>query len=161
MLIAVISDSHDHNENICRAAQIAAHSGCRELLHLGDITSPAAVRALASFPGRIRAVFGNCDYERSELRRAFHDIGGSIDIGPLAFCLAGKRVIMMHEPANLADLANSGSTDIVLYGHTHSAECHHENGTMILNPGECGSWSSPSSFAILNTDDLSVVHVPI
>ena len=65
MLIAVMSDSHDHVENVRSIARIAAHSDCSALIHLGDITGPTAVKGLAEFPGSIQGVFGNCDYRRA------------------------------------------------------------------------------------------------
>ena len=161
MLIAVMSDSHDHVENVRNIARVAAHSGCCALIHLGDITGPAAVGGLNDFPGSIQGIFGNCDHRREDLRMAFQAVGGRIDPGPLELTLGDRLLLIMHEPVAIASLAAKGNCDVIMHGHTHSPLISREKGALILNPGECGGWSASPTFAILDTADLSVHHVPI
>lgn len=39
----------------------------------------------------------------------------------------------------LSDARSLGAA-AALYGHTHVADCHQEDGLWVLNPGSCGSW---------------------
>jgi predicted phosphodiesterase len=53
MKIAVMSDSHDHLENIEKAVALAMERGAEMLLHCGDLCSPFVVDKLAPFDGLI------------------------------------------------------------------------------------------------------------
>jgi putative phosphoesterase len=53
-------------------------------------------------------------------------------------------------------LANSGSFDIILTGHTHSiVNKKNNNGVLIVNPGEaCGYLTGNATFAIIDTNTM-------
>ena len=47
MKIGIISDSHDHHENVLRAIEIFNDQGVEYVLHGGDIVSPFTAKAFA------------------------------------------------------------------------------------------------------------------
>ena len=61
--------------------------------------------------------------------------------------IGGVRVYMTHGHRHQVKLstgillkdARAAKADIVLYGHTHAADCHREDdGLWVMNPGSCG-----------------------
>ena len=51
-------------------------------------------------------------------------------------------------------IAKSGEYDVVIYGHTHEIDVRKE-GTLIVNPGETGGWTTGrSTVAIVDLDSL-------
>jgi len=151
MKIAVISDTHDHLSRLERAIGIANDKNCEHLLHLGDIVSPFSAQALKKFQGMVNAVFGNNDGEIMGLSRTFTAIGGEIERGPVKLEMDGKRVLMMHEPWLLEELAHSGDFDYILYGHLHRPDRRRLGSTWILNPGDGGGWTAKPTFLLIDT----------
>ena len=161
MIIAVVSDSHNHTRHLQAVVDVANGSGCGALLHLGDITTPHSARVLAGFQGEVRAVFGNCDRERSSLRSVFQSMGGRIDLPPSTFEMGNRRFAMMHEPHFLDAMRKTGNLDFILYGHMHAEKVVEEDGVLILNPGECGGGSPVPTCYFLDTETRSAIRVPI
>jgi len=70
--------------------------------------------------------------------------------------IAGKKVLLLHEPDNLAAIADSGHFDVIVYGHTHEIDVR-EEGVLIINPRECGGWvTGKSTVAVWNTETNEV-----
>ncbi len=152
MKIALISDTHDHIERLAQALDIFAQSGAQALIHAGDVVSPFTAEALSAFDGPIRAVYGNCDGERQGLRRFLKSIAD----GPILFELGGRSFVLAHSrPQIHRDLFDR--VDVAVVGHTHIPEQTHQNGALIINPGECcGRVSGQATVALLDSDNLSV-----
>jgi len=148
--IAVMSDSHDHTEHIDRVAAAANEAGCAGIFHLGDVVSPFAVYHLRPFRGQVRAVFGNNDGELFGVQAAFKDIGGEIRQPPWDCELAGKRILMLHEPILLEALVKSQEYDFIFYGHLHEVDCRRTGRTLVLSPGETAGWVKSPGFYIVN-----------
>lgn len=150
MKIAVMADSHDNLDNLSKAIDIANQEKCSHLFHLGDLISPFSARLLKRFHGHVQAVFGNCDGDHLSLQKTFNEFGGLIDKPPLELTLAGKKMVLMHEPYLLQDLLYSSRLNYIFYGHLHKIEHRHTQGTEILNPGEIGGWlhGDPSFYMI-------------
>jgi putative phosphoesterase len=151
MKLAVIADSHDNTDSLIKAVQIANIEKCDHLLHLGDIVSPFAVFKLQGFNGKITAVFGNNDGEVLGLQKSFNKIGGEIYKPPLKLMLEDKKILLMHEPFLLDELAGLGSIDYIFYGHLHKVDFRQVGTTFILNPGEAGGWVEVPSFYMVDT----------
>ena len=62
----------------------------------------------------------------------------------------------MPKQKTIDALADSGSFDIILSGHTHSLSNKKlENGILVINPGElCGYLTGKSTFAIIDTEKM-------
>lgn len=148
--VAVLSDTHDNVRNIAEICDIANHRQCRYLFHLGDIISPLTAQNLIEFEGIVKAVYGNCDSNRTELSRVFNTFGGEIEQSPSKFEIEGKRIVLMHEPVELDDLIKAQDTDYIMYGHLHKIDVRQEGRTFILNPGESGGWMHKPTFFIVD-----------
>jgi uncharacterized protein len=152
MKIAVISDTHDHLGRIERALLLAAAAGCRALVHLGDIVSPFAALRLQAFTGPVHAVFGNNDGERAGLRRAFATFAGAIAEPPHTLDLAGRRLLLLHDPLGLDEAVRAGRHDYVLYGHLHQVDLRRAGAVTVLNPGDGSGWLAPATFFVVDLE---------
>jgi putative phosphoesterase len=138
VLIGVISDSHDHLGNIRKCLNLFHERGVEVVLHAGDFVSPFTAEPFRERGLRILGVFGNNDGDKLYLRERFAGIG-EIHVPPHELELAGRRIVLMHEPRALAALVASGRYDLVVYGHTHRPEVR-AGSPLVLNPGELGGW---------------------
>lgn len=134
MKILVMSDSH---------SAISFMRNCVELIkpdvmiHLGDHFDDAEVLA-EEFPGiPCYQVPGNCDRYRCppfipEIR--IERIGG-VNI----YMTHGHRHKVKQYLGALLKDARACGVQLVLYGHTHVADCHREeDGLWVMNPGSSG-----------------------
>ena len=153
MKIALISDTHDHTDRLSAALELFADRRAQVLIHAGDMVAPFTARALLAFDGPIRATFGNCDGERQGLTSVLKK---SISPPPVTFDLAGRTFVLAHDISQIPD-ALLATADVVVVGHTHQVSRSQNNGTLIINPGECcGRVTGQSTVALFDSDDLSV-----
>lgn len=137
MLIGVISDTHDNMPQIQKAVDLFNERKVEHVIHAGDFTSPFTFRALDNLAAGFTGVFGNNDGDRLLLNKMS---GGRVFPQPHTFELAGKKIIVMHEHHVAEALADSGHYDIVIFGHTHKPVVKRLKETLVVNPGEAGSW---------------------
>lgn len=137
MLIGVISDTHDHMENIRKAVKIFNERKVGVILHAGDFVSPFTWRAFKDFAGEIYGVFGNNDGDRVLLRNMY---GDRIQRQIRKIEIDGKKIALMHEPQMIEELALTGNFDLIIYGHMHEVDIRRVNNTLIINPGEACGW---------------------
>lgn len=137
MLVGVISDTHDHMENIRKAIKIFKERGISIILHGGDFVSPFTWRAFKDFHGEIYGVFGNNDGDRVLLKKMY---GDRIQKQIRKIEIDGKKIALMHEPQMIEELALSGNFDLIVYGHMHEVDIREINNTLIINPGEACGW---------------------
>ncbi|MFW9949343.1 MAG: metallophosphoesterase [Candidatus Thorarchaeota archaeon] len=161
MLLAVISDSHDHKNNILKAISIINDKKVNALIHCGDYVAPFVKLWFDNLNNNIKAnfygVFGNNDGERLFLKKNLGQICKFVNNGiELILELGNKRIYASHMPKQetIEALVNSGKFDIILSGHTHNlVNKKDENGVLIVNPGElCGYLTGKATFAIIDTD---------
>jgi len=163
MKLAVISDTHDHRDNILKAISVMNERKIDALVHCGDYCSPFTKRWFDNLRDNIKenffGVFGNNDGDHEFLRKNLGQIckiaEGSIE---MVQEFNGKKTFISHMPhhTTIEALASSGKFDIVLSGHTHAVvNKKYENGVLVVNPGEaCGYLSGKATFAIINTEKL-------
>lgn len=161
MKIAVISDTHDHKENILKAVSLMNERKVDALIHCGDFVAPFVKRWFDGLNENIKknfyGVFGNNDGEKLFLKQ---NLGQICDI--VGFQLIkefdGKRVFAAHMPKleTIDALAESGKFDIILTGHTHDmVNKKMDNGVLVVNPGEaCGYLTDKATFAIVDTKKM-------
>jgi putative phosphoesterase len=161
--IAVVSDSHDHKDNILKAVSIINKKNAEAIIHCGDFVAPFVKRWFNNLNDSIKqnfyGVFGNNDGERLFLKKNLGQIcefaqGGN----ELILNLDDKKIFISHMPKqeSIDALAHSGKFEIILTGHTHSfVNKKYENGVLVVNPGElCGYLTDRATFAIVDTVEM-------
>ncbi|MFX1337331.1 MAG: metallophosphoesterase [Promethearchaeota archaeon] len=161
MKLAVISDTHDHKDNILKAVSIMNERNVDALIHCGDYVAPFVKRWFDGLKTNIKknfyGVWGNNDGERVFLMQNLGQICNIVGM-EINNDFDGRRVFAAHMPTQetIDALANSKKYDIILSGHTHAVvNKKYENGVLVINPGEaCGYLSGKATFAIIDTDKM-------
>ncbi len=160
MWVGVMADTHDHMDRLRQALALFRQRGVDLVLHAGDIVAPFMSEPFREAGLRVVAVFGNNDGERLYLRERFSRVG-EIHVGPYELELAGRRVLLMHEPYALEALVVSGRYDVIVYGHTHRAELR-SGSPLVINPGEACGWLTGQATCVvldLRTLQAELVHL--
>ena len=139
MRLGLLADSHDHLEHLRRAVEAFQARGVTALVHAGDFVAPFAIPPLGRLGVPVYGVFGNNDGERLGLAARFAEIGGRLSERPLELELAGRKILVLHEPFGLEGLAAAGTWSLVVYGHTHRVDVR-PGPTLVVNPGETCGW---------------------
>jgi len=138
--IVVLSDSHRNVAAIEKIREIMAESDY--IIHLGD--NAIDMKSFYSdFGDKIYQVDGNCDPGSGvkeqilniENRRVFFTHGDLYGVK------SGKDRIF--------ERAKELKADVVLYGHTHTADVEEREGVLMVNPGCITEYSSEKSFCYL------------
>lgn len=156
MLIAVLSDIHDHITNLLTALALAQEAGCTHLLFTGDAAELSTFSLLAEeWPHGIDAVFGNNEVDRPAFARyAATRTGLHLHGDDATVQMGERRIYLCHYPHTALRVALSGGYDAVFYGHSHKAECCGIGPCLLANAGEvCGTRYGTPSFGIYNTED--------
>lgn len=135
MRILVLSDSHASLHFMRMAIEKLKPN---QVIHLGDHYDDGKAMAAAYPHILFHQVPGNCDRYRCDPWL----------VDTMCYPIDGVTMMMTHGHKHfvksgifglVAD-ARKRNADIVLYGHTHRADCHQEeDGLWVLNPGTCGS----------------------
>ena len=153
MKVGIISDTHDHLDNLRKALEIFKQKGCEKILHAGDFVSPFVFRVIKEFNIPLIGVFGNNDGEWIYLLKMAEGVG-EIKKGPIEIELSGRKIALMHEPVFIEALKKSTYFDLIVYGHTHQSELRSEP-VLTINPGECcGYLSGRATIAICDLEEL-------
>jgi len=151
MKIGIISDSHDHIENIRKGVQIFKDKNVEFVLHLGDYVNPASVKAFRGI--KLIGIFGNNDGDKFRLINAFNEIDGEIRGDFCEMEVDGIRLACYHgtEPQLKDGLIECGRYDVVLYGHIHECENIRIGDTLVLNPGTAHGFGKRATLIIFDT----------
>ena len=76
MKIGIMSDSHDHIENVKKSIAVFKEKNVDYVIHLGDIVNPNSVIAMKGI--KVIAIFGNNDGDTFRLVKAFNSVNGEI-----------------------------------------------------------------------------------
>ena len=161
MKIGIISDTHDHMDNIKAFVKVFKEKNIELILHAGDICSPFVLEALRGCNCQMRVSFGNNDGDRPLLIKWGRDFARFF-ARPHSFELEGKNIVLMHEPDFLDEVISSGKYDLIVYGHTHSPDTRVEGNTRIINPGEACGWLRGKATAVcydLSNDDVQWINL--
>lgn len=137
MLIGVMSDTHDNLVYTKKAIELFNNKNVQHVIHAGDYTSPFTLKLFKELKCSFTGVFGNNDGDKILLLERSE---GNIHYQPYILTLNNKKIIIMHEHYIVNALADSGHFDIIIYGHTHIPDIRKINKTLIINPGEVGTW---------------------
>lgn len=162
MRIAVISDSHD---NIWKLRKALPYLAAADLtLHCGDIISAFMVIALIKgTEGKpVHMVWGNNDGDKAFLAEVASKSDHIHLHGDYAFLNQnGVSIAVNHYPKVARGLAQSGTYDLVCYGHDHTANAEWVGNTMLLNPGELMGMSNRPTLAVFNTKSKTVEFIEV
>ena len=157
MLIAVISDTHDHLDRIDLALRRFEREGAEVLIHAGDLVAPFAAKAIQQWPGPIHVVYGNNDGERRGLKNLFPQI----EDGAVLVECDGRRISVDHYPPD-DEHSPVPDVDVLVFGHTHQVLVEEQRDQLLLNPGECCGWvTGKPTIATLDTSNLNVEIIPV
>lgn len=157
MRIGLISDTHDHVIRIRETVAILNRAAIDIALHAGDYCSPFAVRELAGLDAPLHGITGNNDGDIFAISKAFAEVGAQLECQWWVTELGGRRVLVMHEPRGVMDVAAAGTYDLIVYGHTHQRDLQTIGETTVVNPGEvCGWLSGIGSLAIYEVESAVV-----
>ncbi len=161
MLIAAVSDSHDHREGLAAAVERAKAAGAEALFHLGDLVAPFMLQVLAAFPGAIHLAIGNNDGDRLTLSRLIPRVCPQVeDFGEMvAADLGGFRAAGVHDPRFARGLASTGEYDLVLFGHTHQPSLARVGSCLLVNPGELYGLHGSRTMCLIDTATREVERV--
>jgi uncharacterized protein len=149
--VGLISDTH----GTVAAGALEALAGVDRILHAGDVGSPAVIAALERI-APVVAVRGNTDHEG--MFRA--------PLPPFAFAdVRGVRFAVTHirGRAITIEQARRRGCDVYVFGHTHVAEAHEDDGLWIVNPGSASRprGGSAQSVAVVDVSAGVVLGVEL
>lgn len=138
MLLGVISDTHDNVTAIKNAISVFESHGVDVILHCGDYIAPPTLPFFDGF--EVHGVLGNNDGELDGLELFFDDLGNDSNLhgryATLTFDDLTIRLLHGDQGRDtVRNEAESGSYDIVCYGHFHEPDEQTVNDTTIINPG--------------------------
>ena len=165
MKLGVMADTHNNIPVIKSVVALFNEIGVSLVVHEGDFRSPWAIEPLADLNCLVVGVFGNNDLRRERgITEAFEGIG---TVAPSSHDHASvthksRKIAVTHYPWVAIPIAESGTRDIVIYGHTHRINHQvythtdsEKRETLLLNPGAAGSKrASCNTAAIVDLETL-------
>ena len=153
MIIAVMSDTHDHIWNIRKALQLVRDRGVGMIIHCGDYVAPFMLKELDQAQVPVHGVFGNNDGDQYLLTKmsltelsniTLYGLVGELEVSDFT-------VAFTHYRAVADGLAASKRFDLVCFGHSHEAFLEKVGKTGMLNPGEVMGKDGFPGFYLVNT----------
>ena len=139
MKIGIFSDTHKKEG---RSQKIISHlkaSGAQFLIHAGDIVKVEILEQLKNSGLKYIAVYGNNDAGLVEYHNQYNLVQE-----PHYFKLSNTTMKLMHLPFYM-----NADAEIIIFGHTHIAECDFKHKTLFLNPGEACARDEPVSTCMM------------
>ena len=163
--IGVISDTHDHIENITKAVKLFNEQGVTYVFHAGDYIAPFVIpKALNGLKCKLFGVYGNNDGEILGLKKKFTEIGATIEEGQLTVQIDNKKIALYHtlNAEIQSALTSSRKFDIIIFGHSHEASIEKVGDSLIINPGEaCGYLTGKATIGIIDLDKMDAEIITI
>ena len=152
MKLGVISDTHEHLDNIEKAKKVFAQHGASPIIHLGDYCSGPSVRAFAG--SKIVGIYGNNDGDLLRIQGNMQKIGGDFRGEFCVLKFDDLEIACYHGtvPEITEALIDSGTYDVVLYGHTHETHQETRKNVLVLNPGSAHGFGKAGTVAIIDTN---------
>ncbi len=163
MRIAVMSDSHDHLENLRNALNLIKAENAEKIIHCGDFVAPFVLKELITAGIAVNGVFGNNDGDQYLLTQTALNSEGRIQLASLIgeTTVNGRRIAYTHQWPVAEGLAATGKYDLVCFGHSHTFFKDQTGDTLVLNPGEIMGKDGDPGFCIVDTETRDVRRIPI
>ena len=161
MLIGLISDSHDHVQNIETAVTTFKERDVELVLHAGDFCSPFTIPPFEGLT--LKGVFGNNDGDHYLILQKFSEIGAT-HLGSFGEVVVDDRTIALYHgtDAPITEvLEQSGKYDVVVSGHTHEKKVEFIGNTLAINPGTAHGFNKEATVALLDTEAMDVSFVTL
>jgi len=119
--LCILSDSHDHREQLTAAVAEAKAPGAQAVLHCGDLVAPSTLHAIVSLNLPIHLIHGNNTGDLFHLCRFAQECGHQVHYygQDAALDWAQRRIFMVHYPHYARAMALTGDYDLVCNGHEH------------------------------------------
>ena len=148
MKLLILSDSHG---DVGTLVDIVEKERPDEIIHLGDCWRDAETLTFAYPDTPMSMVPGNCD-----------DCFGKK--GKLVLERDGIKILLAHGhqwrvksgPALALEAGREEGTDILLYGHTHEADCWQDGDMWVMNPGTAGGRYAPATYGVIKLNEGEV-----
>lgn len=153
MILAVMSDTHDHIWNLRKALEIVKSHQAEAIIHCGDFVAPFVLKELDQAQVPVHGVFGNNDGDQYTLTKLslttlsniiLHGLSGEAEF-------SGFSVAFTHYRAVAEGLAENGRFDLVCFGHSHEVCLERLGKTVLLNPGEVMGKDGSPGFYLVDT----------
>ena len=163
MKLGIISDTHNHIENLQAALTILKAEGIDLLIHCGDATDLEIIQALGEF--RVVYLFGNGDILTGEMQETL------LAMSPLNYAglvytdhIEGAAVAATHGhlDGQVNQWLSSGRYDFVFHGHSHRRRDVRVGKTRSINPGALGGLQVEArSFAVLDLQTRTLKFIKL
>ena len=153
MILAIMSDTHDHIWNARKAIKHITERGAGAIVHCGDFVAPFMLKELEQAQIPVHGVFGNNDGDQYLLTKmsltelsniTLYGLMGELNVDDF-------KVAFTHYRAVADGLAASGAYDLVCFGHSHKAFLGKVRNTDVLNPGEVMGKDGSPGFYLADT----------
>ena len=156
MLIGLIADTHDNLPMVEKAIRKLNEEKVELVLHAGDYVAPFVIPKFKELKARLIGVFGNNDGDHELLKKRFSEQEKLEMRGNFAEVTADSlKIVLFHgsDKELMKALIDSESFDVIVHGHSHSAETYRKGKTLVINPGEvCGYLTGKSTIAVFDTN---------
>lgn len=164
MKIAVLSDVHDHRENLKKFMLDIQSQSVDHIIHLWDYGAPwACVTPLIELWIPLTGIRWNNDGEAWMLMKLFEwaDHANILRTNYGMIELWSKKIFLSHFHDLHPIVALSWEFDIVFYGHNHLRDIHIIGDTIVANPGAILGDRESASYTIYDTETNEVVHIEL
>jgi putative phosphoesterase len=168
MKICIVSDSHDHREQLAAAVTEAKRLGAQAVLHCGDLVAPSTLHAIIPLGLPVHIVHGNNTGDLFHLAKLAHKSENRVQYygQDASFSLAGKKIFVVHYPHYAKAMALTGDYDLVCNGHEHHAVIERlnniKNGTTLrIDPGTVGGVSAPPTYVLGDLEKMEFEIRPV
>lgn len=162
MKLGILSDTHNHTQNLKSAISLFRSRGISTLIHCGDMTSPNTAELLTGF--RVIAVTGNMDMNTGRLEGTLKKLNQENSLeATFTGEIEGVSIAATHSHrGNVPELAANGRYTYIFHGHTHRRKQKQVGTTWVINPGALGGTRHESrSVCIVNiiTNDVEFIQI--
>ena len=139
MKIGILSDTHNHVENLQKALAVFKKRQIEVLIHCGDVNTPETAVNLTGF--QLHYVYGNTDHAQMHIGSVIRDLHPQNSVG-LVYTgeIDGVKLAATHGHllTELEKLILDGRYRYVFHGHTHQRRDEMIGETRVINPGALG-----------------------
>ena len=161
MKIGIISDSHDHIENIRKSVGVFKENKVAFVIHVGDFINPKMIKEFEGM--KLIGIFGNNDGEKLGLINAFNSINGDLKGDFCELKEGGVKFAIYH--GTIPQLRNAliewGKYDVVIYGHDHILKNKKIGKTIVINPGTAHGFGEKATIALFDIKTKKVEFVEL
>jgi len=161
MILGVVSDTHNHIDNVEKIIDIFNSNNVEKVIHTGDITQSKTLVRFKRLKCPLLGVYGNNDQEEHGLVETAKENGFTFQEPPFSLEIEKRKISIFHEPDEIEIfIKKNPSVNLIIHGHTHRYRNEMIGKVKIINPGECaGIIKGKNSVGLINLKDLSLERI--